>query len=87
MPFCIARIKNTQIVRECRVLVAGASGASPMDLRVTATPITVGGEPFVVAAIEDISQTKRLDVLQRVFFPRCFEYRVLHIGLYALLEG
>jgi signal transduction histidine kinase len=60
--------QNTQIVRECRVLVAGASSASPMDLRVTATPITVGGEQFVLAAIEDISHAKRLDVLQRVFF-------------------
>ena len=28
----------------------------------------MNGEQFVVAAIEDISQTKRLDVLQRVFF-------------------
>jgi hypothetical protein len=60
--------QNAQIVRECRILVAGASGVSPLDLRVTATPITVEGEQFVVAAIEDISQTKRLDVLQRVFF-------------------
>jgi signal transduction histidine kinase len=60
--------QNAQIVHECRILVSGASGASPLDLRVTATPITVEGEQFVVAAIEDISQTKRLDVLQRVFF-------------------
>jgi signal transduction histidine kinase len=60
--------QNTQVVRECRVLVAGASGVTPMDLRVTATPITVEGEQFVVAAIEDISQQKRLAVLQRVFF-------------------
>ncbi len=60
--------QNTQVVRECRVLVERASSAAPMDLRVTATPITVGGEQFVVAAIEDISQTKRLEVLQRVFF-------------------
>ncbi len=60
--------QNAQIVRECRILVAAASGVSPLDLRVTATPITVEGEQFVVAAIEDISQTKRLDVLQRVFF-------------------
>ena len=59
---------NTQVVRECRVLVDSPSGNLAMDLRVTATPITVGGEQFVVAAIEDISQTKRLAVLQHVFF-------------------
>jgi len=63
-----SQAQNAQVVRECRILVAGASGSSPLDLKVTATPITVKGEQFVVAAIEDISQTKRLDVLQRVFF-------------------
>lgn len=59
---------NEKIVRECRVLIDGPSGVGPLDLKVTATPITVQGEQFVVTAIEDISQSKRLDVLQRVFF-------------------
>jgi nitrogen-specific signal transduction histidine kinase len=60
--------KDVQIVRECRILVDGPSGPSPLDVKVTATPITVKGERFIVAAIDDISQTKRLEVLQRVFF-------------------
>jgi len=60
--------RNIQVVRECRVLVDSPSGNVAMDLRVTATPMIVGGEQFVVAAIEDISQTKRLSVLHRVFF-------------------
>ncbi|MGD0653464.1 MAG: ATP-binding protein [Thermoguttaceae bacterium] len=59
---------NAQVVRECRIRVAGASGDGHLDLKVTATPITLEGEQFVVAAIEDISHAKRLDVLQRVFF-------------------
>jgi nitrogen fixation/metabolism regulation signal transduction histidine kinase len=59
---------HEKIVRECRIMVEGPAGESPLDLKVTATPITVKGEQFVVAAIEDISQSKRLGVLQRVFF-------------------
>jgi signal transduction histidine kinase len=60
--------QNAKIVRECRILLDMASGVPHLDLRVTATPITVEGDQFVVAAIEDISQMKRLEVLQRVFF-------------------
>jgi signal transduction histidine kinase len=60
--------RNAQVVRECRIRVAGASGVSHLDLKVTATPITVEGEQFLVAAMGDISHAKRLDVLQRVFF-------------------
>jgi hypothetical protein len=39
-----------------------------LDLKVTATPIVLEGERFVVLALEDISQAKRLELLQRVFF-------------------
>jgi nitrogen-specific signal transduction histidine kinase len=59
---------NAKIVRECSILVEGPSGISSMELKVTASPIIVEGEPFIIAAIEDVSQSKRLAVLQRVFF-------------------
>jgi signal transduction histidine kinase len=59
---------NTQVVRECRILTEEDSGPGAMDLRVAATPIEVDGERFIVAAVEDISQPKRMAVLQRVFF-------------------
>ena len=60
--------RNRQAVRECRIRAATASGVAALDLKVTATPITVEGDRFVVVAIDDISQKKRLAVLQRVFF-------------------
>jgi nitrogen-specific signal transduction histidine kinase len=60
--------QDRKVVRECRVLVEGPSGISPMDLRVTASPLPVGDEQFIVAAVEDIGQAKRLAVLQRTFF-------------------
>jgi signal transduction histidine kinase len=63
-----SQTQNTQVLRECRILTTGDSGLGAMDLRVAATPIDVEGERFIVVAVEDISQPKRMDVLQRVFF-------------------
>ncbi len=57
-----------KVVRECRILVKTPGGTAPMDLRVTATPFDLDGDVFVVVAVEDISQSKRLAVLQRTFF-------------------
>ena len=57
-----------KVVRECRILVDHPSGVASMDVKVTATPFQVGDDCFIVFAIEDISQAKRLGVLQRTFF-------------------
>jgi hypothetical protein len=59
---------GSPVVRECRILVQSASGAAPLDLRVTATPFDVGQEQFIMAALDDISHQKRIAVLQRTFF-------------------
>ena len=59
---------KNKVVRECRILVESGDGVTPMDLKVTANPFTVGSDHFIIAAIEDISQPKRLAVLQRTFF-------------------
>lgn len=61
-----SQARGTQVLRECRIVTRGESTA--LDLRVAATPIVVDGEHFVVVAVEDISQPKRLAVLERVFF-------------------
>lgn len=54
-------------VRECRLLLDEPVAAA-LDLRVTAVPIEIGGEPFVVCSMEDIGAQKRLAVLTRMFF-------------------
>ena len=59
---------ENKVVRECRILVESGDDVAPMDLRVTVSPFKIGGERFLMAAIEDISQPKRLEVLQRTFF-------------------
>jgi nitrogen-specific signal transduction histidine kinase len=62
------QVFQQSVVRECRVLVHTPFGATPLDLRVTATPFQVGADCFVIVALEDISHAKRLAVLQRTFF-------------------
>ena len=63
-----AQKERKNVVRECRILVQTPSGIAPMDLRVVASPISVAEDLFVVTAVDDISQSKRLHVLQRTFF-------------------
>ncbi len=53
---------------ESRLLVNTPDGVSPLELRVTASPFPYEGEDYCVLSIEDLSQPKRLAVLQRVFF-------------------
>lgn len=60
--------QRKKVVRECRILVQTPSGIAPMDLRVVASPLEVTDESFIVVAVDDISQSKRLHVLQRTFF-------------------
>lgn len=57
-----------KVTCECRILIHAASVAVPLDLHVTAVPFTIGGETLVLLALADVSQSKRLEVLQRVFF-------------------
>ena len=63
-----SQTQKVQVMRECRIVTEDKSGSGALDLRVAATPIDVEGERFIVVAVEDISQPKRMAVLQRVFF-------------------
>jgi signal transduction histidine kinase len=53
--------------RECRLLLDEPVAAA-LDLRVTAAPIEIEGEPFVICSIDDISAQQRLAALTRMFF-------------------
>ncbi len=59
---------NAEVVSECRILAQTPTEVVPLDLRVTASPLEVEKEVFILAAIEDISHEKRVAVLQRMFF-------------------
>jgi K+-sensing histidine kinase KdpD len=56
---------NAKVAREGPVLL---NWGTALDLNVTVTPIRLGDEQFVFAAVEDTSQAKRLAVLRRTFF-------------------
>lgn len=64
---------GAQVTRECRILTHAdgqqeAPGGGALDLRVTATPLQVQGERFILVAVDDVSHSQRMAVLQRVFF-------------------
>jgi signal transduction histidine kinase len=63
-----SQARGSQVTRECRILTEGQTGGGALDLRVTATPIEVRGERFILVAVDDVSQANRMAVLQRVFF-------------------
>ncbi len=53
---------------ECRITRHEKGETNPLDLRVWATPITIGGELYMVFAVRDITDEKRRLVLERIFF-------------------
>ncbi len=54
--------------RECRLTRIVNNQPEALDLLVCASPLEVEGEKFVICSIQDISQEKRLQVLERALF-------------------
>ncbi|MFC1526320.1 PAS domain-containing sensor histidine kinase [Candidatus Latescibacterota bacterium] len=52
--------------QECSIERRGDRDA--LDLKVWATPVELGGEPFTIYAVTDISHEKRRRALERIFF-------------------
>jgi nitrogen-specific signal transduction histidine kinase len=55
-------------MREYRVSCQRDGRTEALDLRVWATPLAFGGEPFTLFAVSDISDEKRRQALERIFF-------------------
>ena len=62
----LASQQGAEEVKECRIIRRGDADA--LDLRVWATPITVGRENYTMFTAADISDEKRRAVLERIFF-------------------
>jgi len=56
-----------QVVRECLVTVQGNDELA-LDMQATATPILIHGQKLTVLVLQDISNEKRREVLERLFF-------------------
>ncbi len=56
------------VTGDCRLRLDATSPGCALELRVTATPVEIHGEPLTLVALEDIGDRSRLAVLTRVFF-------------------
>ncbi|MFH1830238.1 MAG: ATP-binding protein [Pseudomonadota bacterium] len=70
-------------VQECRVI---KKDGTAVDLLVDATPIEVQGQAFIIFAIRDISDKKRREMLERVFFHDALNIVGTIFGLAQLLK-
>lgn len=58
---------GVQTVRDVRVSARHDGRLSAYDLKVTATPLVLGGEPLVMIFFEDVGAQKRREHLERIF--------------------
>lgn len=59
-------LRGEYSIQECRI--ATNDGVDALDLKVWTSPYEVNGENYTVFAVQDISNEKRRDVLERIFF-------------------
>jgi K+-sensing histidine kinase KdpD len=62
----LASQKGKADVQEC--LISRLGDLNPLELSVSATPITLNDEKFAIFAVTDISHEKRRRALERIFF-------------------
>jgi nitrogen fixation/metabolism regulation signal transduction histidine kinase len=55
-------------VKECRIVTEAGGATGGLDLLVTAVPISAGEGRFAVVTLHDIGDSKRRQVLERLFF-------------------
>ncbi|MCX6622201.1 MAG: ATP-binding protein [Acidobacteria bacterium] len=59
--------RNQQTTGECSV-TSSSDGATFYEMRVTASPLVLDGQPVTMAVLKDISAEKQRRVLERLFF-------------------
>ena len=72
-----------QSTKECRILTKNNDA---LEIRVTATPYEINGELFTIFALIDISDEKRKETLERVFFHDILNSAGGISGLSAVLK-
>jgi nitrogen-specific signal transduction histidine kinase len=63
-----SRETETRIVRESRMFIRQSEKIVAYDVKVTATPIQIGSELYLLVYFEDISSQKKRERLERTFF-------------------
>ncbi len=59
--------QNKPVEHDCLISVNRDGTETPMEFKVRATPINLSGKRFTVLAMQDISDSKRRRVLERIF--------------------
>lgn len=80
----LASQQGTENVQECRIIRKG--DADVLDLRVWATPVTVGRETYTMFTAADISDEKRRAVLERIFLHDIVNTASAIVGCSEVLE-
>ena len=80
----LASQQGTEDVQECRIIRRG--DADVLDLRVWATPVTVGRETYTMFTAADISDEKRRAVLERIFLHDIVNTASAIVGCSEVLE-
>ena len=73
-------------INECRI-TSMLDTIEALDLRIYATPITVGNAKFTLLAVKDISDEKRRRFLERIFFHDVLNTAGSVLNLAELLKG
>jgi len=63
---CFATKK--QVCKECRITTAKNGEIVPLELKITVSPLVVGGNDYAVLSLIDISDEKRKRFLENIFF-------------------
>jgi len=65
----ILDLENTNTAtRECRITTVNDGIESSLDLNVTASKVALAGKNVIMFSVQDISDTKRRNVLENIFF-------------------
>lgn len=59
---------HQKVVKDCRITAVQQGKEISYDFEVTASPFQYGGQQFVVLSLSDVSNEKRRQVLERLFF-------------------
>ncbi len=79
----LTSLSGRESVQECRIV---RRNGDALDLRATATPITLDGQQFSLFSLADISHEKRRRVLERLFFHDVLNTAGGMLGIAELLN-
>ena len=63
-----AQLNNLKVVDECRITSVFEGIYTSFDLQIIATPVEFNNQQYTILTLNDISQLKRKEVMEKIFF-------------------